>query len=119
MIDTSYVIAFKTGIERGPFKKHDKCIFNINNNQLFIDAFYQAYLDAARTFRGIGNSETKSQVFEAYALKVQCYFKNQDKNFDEWHEEWCDGFIKDLTVYPTKYGQAQKILNMMLKYLYC
>lgn len=119
MIDQKYIDAFKSGIRKGPFKNKDKWVFDIDNQQLFIDAFQQAYLDASRTFRGINNSPNKNEVFIKYAQKVQDYFIDSNEDFDSWHNEWCKGFMKDLRGYSAKYGQAQKILNMMMKYLYC
>lgn len=119
MIDQKYIEAFKFGINKGPFKNQDKWIFDIDSEQLFIDAFQQAYLDASRTFRGIGNVSDKNKIFDTYAKKVQEYFQNPKEDFDTWHTRWCTEFTKSFIGYSAKYGQAQKILNMMIKYLYC
>ena len=118
---------FKSGV-KGAFKKHinnqDK--LDPNNPKIFEDAVNAAYGDAKRTFKGIaGRAITANSNL---ASKIQTYFQDTAPNpkdstcFDGLHDTWCSEFISDLnTVGYTiaTYGQAQKVVNMTFKYLYC
>lgn len=99
--------------------------FDINNIGLFKAAVEQGYDDAKRTFTGIGEKWGKTLdkecFFKSLAEKIQEAFTNKEnKTFDDWHKEACDFFISQLgEQYPATYGQAQKVINMTFKYLYC
>lgn len=99
--------------------------FDINNFDLFKAAVEQGYNDAKRTFTGIGEkwgkTLDKEDFFESLAREIQKVFlEKEPKEFDDWHKETCDLFISKLKEhYPATYGQAQKVINMAFKYLYC
>ena len=106
--------------KRGPFyKKEFPWKFNPENKDLFELAVWQGYLDASRTFSGIINTKENRDAFNNLAENMQQYF-TQDKEF--LHAYWCNTFIEDIKKYnecKIRYGQAQKVLNMAFKYLYC
>ena len=104
-------------------------------DDIFLAAVNEAYGDAKRTFEGIGGRATAANQKlgnkspnQKLADNIQNYFKyNTKKNisereFDELHGKWCTEYRNDLkTVGYSKatYGQAQKVVNMTFKYLYC
>ncbi len=106
---------------RGQFyQKSSSWTFDINDTALFRNAVWQGYLDACRTFTNIDTHNERS-AFENLADKIQSYFRDDGAIFA--HEDWCDGFLDDLKKYNNysyaRYGQAQKVINMAFKYLYC
>ncbi len=115
-----YIEAFKKSVNNKKFLAHE-WKFDIDNHDLFVDAVYIAYLDAARTFKGIGNKKDIPLV--NLADKIRSYFKEGSaEDFDIWHKEcFCKKFIVELrnNGYIASYGQAQKVVNMAFKYLYC
>lgn len=116
---------FKIGV-KGTFKKHidNHNKLDPNNSKIFEDAVSAAYGDAKRTFKGIaGRASTANSNL---ASKIQTYFQKSAPNnptyFDKLHNTWCTEFISDLQISgytTTTYGQAQKVVNMTFKYLYC
>ncbi len=106
---------------RGPFYngKQD-WVFEKNNERLFYNAVWQAYLDANRTMRGIKGTDKERGAFINLARKIQMFFLDNEAPLS--HEDWCRGFIDDLKKYndfDARYGHAQKVVNMAFKYLYC
>lgn len=89
-----------------------------------------AYLDLRRTLWGMGTHQDalmlKKQTRESVSQFVHSLgdVKSQAE-FDEVHQEWCDETISFFEEHPHDlkedfefhYGQAQKWLNMTLKYL--
>lgn len=81
-------------------------------------AINRAYRDFCRTIRkekgGINagmnlvGSKTKATV------KIKEFLKKNRSNYDQWHEDLCTA----LTIFRYTYGQAQKWINMTIKYLY-
>lgn len=134
-LDKSYIEAFRNGFDikinkdtKGPFRerlKNNSWNFDVDDKKLFIDAVYQGYLDASRTFAGISKvkQSDKERIFNELAKNIQEYFQNEKniKSFDELHNKWCMSFLESLNSqgYKAKYGQSQKIVNMAFKYLYC
>ena len=99
-----------------------KDAINSKNIAIFRSAVDAAYRDAARTFTGIGShAEEKEKALANFAEAVQSYFTASADNmdFDEKHNSWCEQLIKKFKPYEITYGQAQKIVNMTFKYLYC
>lgn len=115
-----YIEAFKKSVNNKKFLAHE-WKFDIDNHALFVDAVYIAYLDAARTFKVIGNKKDIPLV--NLSDKIRRYFKEGTaEDFDTWHKErFCEKFIVELrdNGYIASYGQAQKVVNMAFKYLYC
>ncbi len=116
---------FKAGV-KGAFKKHidnhDK--LDPSNPSIFQDAVNAAYGDAKRTFKWINGRATEAN--KNLASKIQTYFQNSAPNnstcFDDLHNKWCNAYISDLNnkgYTTTTHGQAQKVVNMTFKYLYC
>lgn len=115
---------FKSGINKGNFKNCKNKNFDPRDNDLFKNAVHLAYLDAARTFSKINSSSGTAEAELAKA--IQNYFKGQacakKEDFDTLHFNLCNDFIKNLSSIgytSVTYGQAQKIVNMTFKYLYC
>lgn len=106
--------------KKGPFFNGTQAwSFDKNDIVLFKSAVWQGYLDASRTFHGIEGTDKNQGAFLKLAKSIQAYFKD-DKPFD--HKEWCKKFIADIEKhnhYKARYGQAQKVVNMAFKYLYC
>lgn len=112
-----YIEAFKKTVKNQEFLEYG-WIF-CNEIEFFKCAVHLGYLDAARTFKGIKN---KGNAFKNLAEGIQNYFyKNKISDFDTLHYNLCDKFIEDLKGegYTPSYGQAQKVVNMAFKYLYC
>ena len=104
--------------KRGPFYASGEYpTFEKNDDLLFRNAVWQGYLDASRTFYKINTSNRTA--FANLAEKIQGFFEGKEK-FN--HECWCSSFINDIKTnneYECRYGQAQKVVNMTFKYLYC
>ncbi len=95
--------------------------FIVDDEELFRNAVWQGYLDASRTFSGIKGKKTDRNcgAFKKLADAIRSYF---EKNDDFNHKKWCEDFISDMKEfydYDARYGQAQKVVNMAFKYLYC
>ncbi len=89
----------------------------------------KAYRDVCRTMHKIQNFPNKNQILN----ESKQWIKNRieslaqtdittKEEFREWHQATCDGLIsifKEFSYDVFTYGQAQKWVNMTLKYLYC
>lgn len=99
----------------------------LNQNLDYIEgAIDRAYLDFARTQHSIKKDikprhlEVKKFV-KALVTEIQTKTFNNQNQFDRWHEEKCKllkAEYKKLIGYPLTIGQAQKWINMTLKYLF-
>lgn len=115
--------AFRNGLKDKRFDKTAK--FDANNLHLFKVAVLLGYGDAKRTFSKIGEFWNNKQIqrdafFETIAKKLQLLFTNNAS--DTWHEDLCENFCSELAQLGynnVTYGQAQKVINMALKYLFC
>jgi len=89
----------------------------------------RAYLDMARTLHGLAKHENREiltpdaakllKLFLNDLVKIQT-IKTQDE-FDSWHHMICNSLIMSYQVggyMDFSYGQAQKWLNMTMKYIY-
>jgi len=83
-----------------------------------------AYRDLCRTIRGFSKNIRHDEIFseatriiyqEVSTLLTQDMY-SQDV-FDIWHKRCCDNVIKAFESQEFYYGQAQKWINMCLKYL--
>lgn len=122
--------AFRDGLKTD-FYRTTK--FDVNNKELFTQAVRDGYGDAKRTFKKIGDfwqdkDEEKKNFFEEIAESIQNVFCKEIP--DEWHEKLCRSFCNELTALgycpvidgqerTVTYGQAQKVINMAFKYLFC
>lgn len=103
------------------FKKYMK-----NEDNILMAAFDRAYLDMCRTIRYGDLSHDKRISFKCNAFKAfEDWIKDLNSvPFDEWHKKSCENMIKsfslscDIDNSFIVYGQAQKLVNMTLKYVY-
>ncbi len=106
--------------KKGPFfNSKSKWVFDTGDKELFEMAVWQGYLDASRTFVGIKNTKNCQKAFCELAASIQEYFKGKS---DFEHSKWCNDFIDNVfkyNGYRARFGQAQKVVNMAFKYLYC
>jgi hypothetical protein len=103
-----------------------KLYFGTNtSNELLNAVIDRAYRDFNRTLHGLGENQTKNKynnlrnVIKGIVQEIdKINFQTQD-NFDQWHKSKCDEIISSFAniPYQLSYGQAQKWLNMTLKYL--
>ena len=92
----------------------------------FENASYKAYADMARrTLKIDADSKTKQKLKENVTanLKKSIVELNgvySQSEFNEWHKNVCNRIIQTYhkNSYEITYGQAQKWLNMLFKYLY-
>lgn len=97
-----------------------------NNNELIDEAIMRAYRDWNRTAHGLGQINSaagRNQGKECIEIAVQEVRNTEFSRltFDKWHEQKCtelkQKYIEALD-YEISFGQAQKWLNMTLKYLF-
>jgi len=110
--------------KRGPFYNGTQpWFFDVNDECLFINAVWQGYLDTSRTCIGIDTTKNGRKAFYNLAGKLKVYFETDEIiDYDKLHSCWCKELIDDVKAYHSyllRYGQAQKIINMAMKYLYC
>lgn len=134
------VAEFVKTINRGPLKEYfpkektEEKKIDWNKDDVYVEALYQGYLDACRTFKwsekvkkDYPNEEAKRGYIEGkfksgIAHEIREYLnKPKAYSFDGFHEKVCK---KLKECFPEKetnitYGQTQKIVNMAFKYLYC
>ena len=134
------VTEFVKTINRGPLKEYfpkektEEKKIDWNKDDVYVEALYQGYLDACRTFKwsekikkDYPNEEAKRGYIEGkfksgIAHEIREYLnKPKAYSFDGFHEKVCK---KLKECFPEKetnitYGQTQKIVNMAFKYLYC
>jgi len=130
--DAKRIKAFIKQIDKGPFKylNDKKCsspqseyIVSANNKKyknIYQCAVAQAWLDVCR--RVEVNEYTKSKIEAGKKIIVdglQKYFEGKPKN-EEAFEGWYNSLLSISTKNTAlKVGQAQKIINMAFKYLFC
>lgn len=98
------------------------------NTDIFQSASTRAYLDMCRTIRFNGFEENerlklREEVTKTFKMKFKDLNSNSintQDDFDNWHMNLCDEIID---IYNARninltYGQAQKWINMTIKYLY-
>jgi len=87
----------------------------------------RAYRDFNRTLRGLRNTQSKEKytsikgILKSFIHEIlNITFQNQT-DFDHWHLGKCDVLkseFRNQLAYPLSYGQAQKWINMSLKYCF-
>lgn len=80
---------------------------------VYVKAIYLGYLDSCRTFKDQPKVDKEDDAVEDLAGLIQSYLIGKD-DFD--HSHYCNYLVKK---YDMRFGQAQKIVNMAFKYLYC
>lgn len=97
------------------------CVFG-KKDPTIEDAANRAYLDLCRTIwntKEDSRNKAKNEVIELILSKTKELKISDNTCFDKFHETLCDEIIKiykknDIEFY---YGQAQKWVNMTMKYL--
>lgn len=113
-IDAKFVEEFKKTITKGEFKQYLESVLNKETSlDIYSAAIYQGYLDACRTFKG-DYLERSDERIKVLAIKLKDYLDKPNEVFQ--HKDYCKVLIEDNRM---SFGQAQKIVNMALKYLYC
>lgn len=97
-------------------------------NDAFDAATNRAYRDMNRTIRFCGLADEKRKeirldvngLIRASVQELRQQSKMDQKFFDDWHQKLCDAIIEmyEKNGITFTYGQAQKWINMTLKYLY-
>ena len=102
--------------------------FDKDKIEVFKEAIYLGYLDTCRTIKKTYNETIRSILEEDskdnIAGILQDYFNEKskdEKDFDDYHHSLCEKIKGKFGTKGIKltYGQAQKIVNMSFKYLYC
>lgn len=87
----------------------------------FEGAAHKAYADMARRTLRIKENSKERKVLKEQATEILQQavedLKNDSSDFPKWHEKSCNALIACYGG-QISYGQAQKWLNMLLKYLY-
>jgi len=83
-----------------------------------------AYRDLCRTITGFAKNESHSKIYETAKnllySEIRVLLNKKIRNqieFDEWHKECCNKLIIIFGEQTFYYGQAQKWINMSLKYI--
>ena len=93
---------------------------------IVLSAIDRAYRDFNRTMHGIATKNTDvtynmlRNLMKEIVNDILINDFNQD-SFDIWHQESCEKLIKEfdkIVNHQLHYGQAQKWINMTLKYLF-
>ena len=87
-------------------------------------AIKSAYRDLCRTISGFSKNPDHDDIFKNATAEMNKVIKEllhqnitDQKDFDEWHKWACEMLIKSFKNQKFTYGQAQKWINMTLKYL--
>ena len=110
----------------GDNPKSAKCLKEHNNDreQLYLKIISDFALPDMSRHGNISNAKeklTKTNSLTNLAKNINTLLSSKTKKFDEWHKNACECVINDnkkknITI---TYGQAQKLVNMSLKYIYC
>lgn len=128
-------------INRKPLKEYfpketaeeKKIEIDWNKDDIYVEALYQGYLDACRTFEWSEkvkedhpNEKRKGYIEGKFkndiACKIREYLNNpKSQLFAVFHGKLCENLKECFRKEETNitHGQAQKIVNMAFKYLYC
>ena len=100
----------------------------LENDVVYTAAVHLGYLDMCRTCHGIGakvSAYQRDKSFKTLGEEIKGLLDDSSidsqEAFDAKHKELCKKYMDLLEDYgyPIKYGQAQKVVNMALKYLFC
>ena len=102
--------------------------WRLENGEVYTAAVHLGYLDMCRTCHGIGAKVSDAQrkaSFKTLGEEIKGLLSDSSidsqKAFDAKHKVLCNKYMDLLKKYgyAIKYGQAQKVVNMALKYLFC
>lgn len=96
---------------------------NYSNNIKLFEHIISTFALPDMTRRGnIPNAKeklTKNGSLEELAKRINELLSSSTETFDEWHKKACNMLTTKNEDVNLKYGQAQKLVNMSLKYIYC
>lgn len=122
MTERDYVSEFYKGIKSNDKDKLKKPC----EKESISAAINFAYGDTKRTLKGISNyAKLKENAINKLTEAFKEYFNGKAPEsadeFNKIHNELCMIWVNELSENPdlSKYGKAQKIVNMTFKYLYC
>lgn len=86
--------------------------------------FRPGFSSEAQSFMKEEPTHLLKRTLSPFVNKVWEYFNTMptpkiESNFDNFHEELCDLFLRIFSTYGYSYGNAQKFTNMLFKYLAC
>ena len=102
--------------------------WRLENGEVYTAAVHLGYLDMCRTCHGIGAKVSDAQrkaSFKTLGEEIKGLLSDSSidsqEAFDAKHKVICNKYMDLLKKYgyAIKYGQAQKVVNMALKYLFC
>ena len=102
--------------------------WRLENDVVYTAAVKLGYLDMCRTCHGIGAKVSDAQrkaSFKTLGEEIKGLLSDSSidsqEAFDAKHKVLCNKYMDLLKKYgyAIKYGQAQKVVNMALKYLFC
>ena len=102
--------------------------WRLENDVVYTAAVKLGYLDMCRTCHGIGakvSADQREESFEKLGGEIKGLLSDSSidsqEAFDAKHKVLCNKYMDLLKKYgyAIKYGQAQKVVNMALKYLFC
>ena len=102
--------------------------WRLENGEVYTAAVHLGYLDMCRTCHGIGAKVSDAQrkaSFKTLGEEINGLLSDSSidsqEAFDAKHKVLCKKYMDLLKKYgyAIKYGQAQKVVNMALKYLFC
>lgn len=102
--------------------------WRLENGEVYTAAVHLGYLDMCRTCHGIGAKVSDAQrkaSFKTLGEEIKGLLSDSSidsqEAFDAKHKVLCNKYMDLLKKYgyAIKYGQAQKVVNMALKYLFC
>lgn len=119
--------SFAGEIPTRSIKEYDHILFactNVYNSGII---FPQGGAHASRTRTpnvGVILANLANSIYEYFLNKENANISEQ--KFDELHTTWCNNFLNDINAarvsveyLPLNYGSAQKMVNMVFKYLAC
>ena len=102
--------------------------WHLENGEVYTAAVHLGYLDMCRTCHGIGAKVSDAQrkaSFKTLGEEINGLLSyssiDSQEAFDAKHKVLCKKYMDLLKKYgyAIKYGQAQKVVNMAFKYLFC
>lgn len=111
-IDQNTILTFLKDAYFGNWRKEEDA---------YLAAGKRAYRDFCRTIRGMKEDDRKKEhkntISKAIFISLAEVAPKTQEDFDKWHHSMCEQIIKSYnTTAKLFYGQAQKWLNMALKY---
>lgn len=106
------------------YKKYYEVLLFRNGTTVIEKAVNRAYRDVCRTIFGFANCNAREKIKNNCKKiiinsinKLLEYDSMSQEKFDKWHKSICEELIKEFKNQLFTYGQAQKWINMTLKYI--